>query len=473
MSETTFDVRIWKTETWKGKTTTTYTVRWFVAGKRFKEPFKTVALADSFRSKLVTAAKSGEAFVVSSGLPASMARADFDTVSWYDFACQYVDMKWDESAGNSRKGVAEMLANVTAVMVKETRSAPDDKTLRRALNGWAFNRSRRETEAPAAVRSALAWVETNTRPVSSLLDATVMRSVLSQISKKLDGTRAAPATIKRKRAVLFNAMEYAVERKLLSANPIPALKWKVPKPVKAIDKRIVVNPDQAERLLDAVRQQVPSGGRLVAFFATMYYSAARPGEAVNLRKADLLIPQSTWNEAERRWDLPEGDADDGGELLLSESAPETGAAWSETGTRRDRRQLKHREKGDTRTAPCPPQLAVLLRDHIRQFGTDPDGYLFRGHRNTGLMSESTYSRAWRNARKEALTDEEYVSPLARRAYQLRHAAVSTYLTAGVSPQQVAEWAGHSLDVLFKVYAKCLSGQEDVARKRLTEAFRSD
>ncbi|WP_228771285.1 site-specific integrase [Actinokineospora iranica] len=74
------------------------------------------------------------------------------------------------------------------------------------------------------------------------------------------------------------------------------------------------------------------------------------------------------------------------------------------------------------------------------------------------------------ARKGALTEEEYASPLARRACQLRHAAVSTWLNAGVSPQQVAEWAGHSLDVLFKIYAKRLSGQEEIARKRLREAY---
>jgi hypothetical protein len=57
-----------------------------------------------------------------------------------------------------------------------------------------------------------------------------------------------------------------------------------------------------------------------------------------------------------------------GELLLWESAPETGASWSETGKRRDRRQLKHRAKGDTRPVPCPPPLTTLLHDHLRNFG---------------------------------------------------------------------------------------------------------
>jgi integrase len=469
---TTFDVRIWKTDVREGTRVNTYTVRWLVAGQRFKEPHRLAGQAESFRSRLLAAAKGGEAFVIETGLPVSMQRAEND-MSWYDFACEYVDMKWAELAGNSRKGVAEMLTNVMPVMVHSRKGRPDDKVIRRALNGWAFNKKRRDTiNPPEEVRTALKWLAANSKAVSTLEDAANMRAVLGQISSKLDGTRAASSTIKRKRAVLFNAVEYAVERKLLTRNPIPALKVKVPKPPKAIDKRVVVNPTQAERLLSAVGQQKPSGSRLKAFFAMMYYSAARPGEAVNLRKQDILIPPGTWNESAQCWELPDG-VEDVGELLLSESAPETGAAWSETGKRRDKRQLKHREKGDTRSVPCPPQLALLLREHLRLFGTDAHGYLFRGVRGTGLFSESTYSRAWRKARQAALNEEEHASPLARRAYQLRHAAVSTWLNAGVPPQQVAEWAGHSLDVLFKIYAKCLAGQEEAARKRLRDAYLSD
>jgi len=59
--------------------------------------------------------------------------------------------------------------------------------------------------------------------------------------------------------------------------------------------------------------------------------------------------------------------------------------------------------------------------------------------------------------------------LARRPYDLRHAAVSTWLNAGVPAPQVAEWAGHSVDVLLRVYAKCISGQQHDAMRRIEEA----
>ena len=52
----------------------------------------------------------------------------------------------------------------------------------------------------------------------------------------------------------------------------------------------------------------------------------------------------------------------------------------------------------------------------------------------------------------AFSKAQEASPLARVPYHLRHAAVSLWLNAGVPAPQVAEWAGHSVHVLMKVYA---------------------
>ncbi|GAA4180781.1 hypothetical protein GCM10022252_04160 [Streptosporangium oxazolinicum] len=62
------------------------------------------------------------------------------------------------------------------------------------------------------------------------------------------------------------------------------------------------------------------------------------------------------------------------------------------------------------------------------------------------------------------------SPLARRPYDLRHAAVSLWLDAGVSAPDVAERAGRSVDVLLRVYAKCLDGHKDLANQRIGDAL---
>lgn len=43
------------------------------------------------------------------------------------------------------------------------------------------------------------------------------------------------------------------------------------------------------------------------------------------------------------------------------------------------------------------------------------------------------------------------------------------LGVGVPAPQVAEWAGHSVDVLLRVCAKCISGQQYEAKRRIEEA----
>ena len=65
-----------------------------------------------------------------------------------------------------------------------------------------------------------------------------------------------------------------------------------------------------------------------------------------------------------------------------------------------------------------------------------------------------------------MTPAQAASPLAARPYDLRQAAVSLWLNAGVAPQQVADWAGRSVHVLLKVYAKCLDGAQEAARARV-------
>jgi integrase len=112
----------------------------------------------------------------------------------------------------------------------------------------------------------------------------------------------------------------------------------------------------------------------------------------------------------------------------------------------------------------------VLRLHLDQFGTGPDGRVFSGVHG-GELASITYRRAWGKARRTALIPAEYASPLARRVYDLRHACVSTWLNGGVPPSQVAEWAGHSVAVLLRVYAKCIDGQDQIAKRRIEDALR--
>jgi integrase len=450
---TTYDVRVWGVTKRAWRSGTTYRVRWMVDRKEWHDSFTTRALADSFRADLLSLARQGEPFDVTTGRPVSWARPGQVAVSWYDHACAYVDMKWPHAAGKSRQGIADSLATVTPALLGAAKSRPNPTALRAALYGWSFNARRRAAgPPPPELLRAERWVSANTRPVIDLAEPAVLRPALDVLALRMDGKPAAASTVSRKRAIFYNAVEYAVELGHLPGNPIASIKWRAPKVTEAVNPRVVVNHKQARALLAAVRQ-LPSGPRLVAFFAVMYYAALRPAEAVDLHKEALSIPVKGW-----------------GELYLTTSAPAAGRSWSESGTRREPRQLKHRGAEEVRVVPCPPDLTVLLRQHLDENGTTPDGRLFRGVRG-GQLSESLYGRLWATARLEALSTEEAASPLARRPYDLRHAAVSTWLNGGVPAPQVAAWAGHSVDVLLRVYAKCIAGQDDAVRRRVEQALR--
>lgn len=119
--------------------------------------------------------------------------------------------------------------------------------------------------------------------------------------------------------------------------------------------------------------------------------------------------------------------------------------------------------------PVCPELVAQLREHIKTFGTGPDGRIFQSL-NGSVVSQGTYDRIWQKARVKALSLGQVESPLAKRPYDLRHACLSTWLNAGVHAPLVAEWAGHTVEVLLSTYAKCIHGQEAAARQRIAEAL---
>lgn len=159
-----------------------------------------------------------------------------------------------------------------------------------------------------------------------------------------------------------------------------------------------------------------------------------------------------------------------GELHLERAKPHAGREWTDSGRNRDDRHLKQRARGESRTVPCPPELTTLLHAHIDRFGAALDGRLFRGERNNMELPKLTIVRAWQRARLAVFTPEVAATSLAKTPYDLRHAAVSTWLNGGVPPTTVAEWAGHSVEVLLKIYAKCLDGTDAAIRRRVEAAL---
>jgi integrase len=430
-----------------------YRLRWTVARSRFEKNFATKGLADSFRADLMRAARAGLPFDTDRGVPVPWLRAQNET-TWYLHARAYAEMKWPHLAAKSRRSMAEALATVTPELVTGMRGAPGERSLRRALYGWAFNPSTRIEDAPDDVVRSLAWTADHSVPVSRLGDADLVRAALDALARRLDGKPAAATVVRRKRAVFYNALGYAVERGQLDFNPIDRVQWKAPAVGDAVDRRVVANTAQVEAILRAVPDVHDYGGHLVAFFGCMYYAGMRPSEVASLKRGHLTLPATGW-----------------GRVDLVETAPHAGGSWTDDGEARDVRGLKHRAAAAVRPIPIPPELVDLLRRHLDTFGAAADGRLFYGARG-GYLPDGLYARIWRDARANALTAEQAASPLARRPYDLRHAAVSLWLNGGVPAPEVAQRAGHGVAVLLKVYAGCIDGEEESVNTRIETALTS-
>lgn len=290
------DVRFWDVRRNKSSKATSYEVRWVVVGRQRSRTRRTKALAENLLSDLRQAARNGEVFDTRTGLPESMLQAK-QSVTWYDFALAYVSMKWPHAAPKTRDSMTDALATVIPALVTDASGMPEPRVARAALRQYALPPPARELERPPEIAAALRWLSKTSIDLRAMQEARWVRAGLNALALTLDETPAAGTTVRRKRAVFNNVLEYAVELEELPANPLGKVSWKPPKVAEEVDRRVVVNPRQASELLTAVTYVGHRGrGRhLMAMFACMYYAGLRPGEALAGMAIGRGLP-SEWRE---------------------------------------------------------------------------------------------------------------------------------------------------------------------------------
>ncbi|MFE3455158.1 tyrosine-type recombinase/integrase [Nonomuraea sp. NPDC059194] len=450
---TTYDVKVGEIQHRSDRPTAAFIVRWTVARKPKSKSFRTKGLANAFLTDLRQAARNGEAFDLATGLPVSMLAPEPTGPSFLEFAQVYVMRRWRTSAARTRETDAYAMLTLLPALVADVPGRPDAEELRAALRTHALLPKERRGKLTDEQTAALHWLEKASLPLTALGEPPTLRLALHAISETFAGKTAGANTVRRKRAILHHLLEQAVEQKVFESNPLDGLKWTPPKAVTAVDPRTVVNPAQARQLLDAApKVGRKRGARLKALFACLYYAALRPEEAADLRERNCTLPESGW-----------------GLIVLERARPQSTKRWTDSGQTHESRRLKHRADKETREIPIPPALVVILREHIEAYGLAKDGRLF--HTETGgSYSSSAYSYVWQKTRKLVLTPAQIASSLAARPYDLRHAAVSLWLNAGVPAPEVAKRAGHSVDVLLRVYAKCMDGQQDHINGKINNAL---
>lgn len=97
----------------------------------------------------------------------------------------------------------------------------------------------------------------------------------------------------------------------------------------------------------------------------------RPSEAVALTQDACQLSDEGW-----------------GVLEIDQARSDGGREWTDDGEVHEKRGLKGRPRNTIRRIPIPPELVELLRFHLKEFGTNDEGQLFRTRRG-GVYQRST------------------------------------------------------------------------------------
>jgi integrase len=399
-------------------------VRWMVDGRPHDKVFATSNEANRYRSLLVAAHHRGERFDRDIGDPVSW-QPRTDPMQLHAWARQWVGEQWPEWQPRTRASAVEAMARFVPMVVSPSAPAPPEGLRRHLLE--TFPPDSEAPEEDPCERWLARW--------SFRLDD-LDRQILADVDRRLglgkDGQALSGWTASRFRKLARACIRRAVELDLLAADPWPPApkgrsRRKAVRPKSVVDVRALPDPATMARALAAMPSHQPSSRMYQVMIAVMYYGGLRPSETIMLRSRALQLPDEGWG----RIDVIEADIafDQSGE-------PKTGR----------------------RTVPIPPVLVTILRQWVDEHGFAPDELLFRT-RTGNRPTASNWSRTWQRALRQ-------IGHPPLRVYDCRHAAATTWLAAGVPLGEVARRMGHSVDTLVSTYVGALTGDEDLANRRI-------
>ncbi|WP_143034633.1 hypothetical protein [Glycomyces sambucus] len=272
---------------------------------------------------------------------------------------------------------------------------------------------------------------------------------------------------RRARSILNGFLTFAAERHYVPTNQVGSRTKSRETTTAQIDERRLPSLDQRIDFIRNVARLV-NGWRYVPYFALMAFGALRPEESIDFRKYDLELPKEIRHIPMHQ--LTDEQKETWATLYIHETAPVVGSAWTDSREIRDDRGLKQREEGEVRTAPSEPMLTRILIDHMLhpEFQEGPGGQI-NTRPNGELLADSTIRRKFHEARALTFTKVQLASKLLARPYDFRPACITEWLADVGDPTPVAAWAGHTVAVLLRIYAKWIDGREQTARERVKRA----
>jgi integrase len=397
-------------------------VKWRIDGRDRTRAFKTKVEADRFRTALLVAVKAGDRFDDATGEPISWTS---QVPTWFEWSRQWLELKWPQWAGTSRRSAVETLISVAPLMVRTGAPNPPDD-----LVPWL-----RADGYPASSPEVHPWLHRWSTPLDAITPAD-LEQVLVTITTRLDGKPTAASVSRRRRNVVGAVLRAAVRRDFIERNPIDRVEWRTPARDMTVDVATVPSTADVLRLVDHVASLRPDTARYAALFACIGLAGMRPSEAISLRRRDLDLPEAGWGHAR-----------------VGSATTDVGARYTDDGQRTERKGLKHRASGAVRDVPLPPPLVERLRHHCDRWQLETADALFTTKEGSP-MTPSGYWAIWQRARSVVWGDDPALATAT--AYDLRHSAATMMLRAGAPPAEVALRLGHSIDVLLRVYAGVLS-----------------
>ncbi len=275
--------------------------------------------------------------------------------------------------------------------------------------------------------------------------------LLEELTADMRERGVGPAAQRKALVVLSAVLTAAVQWKKIPTNPV----WRMPKPSATRQRHPHPFPPLlVERIrLRVSRRQTKSGPYRAlgdaCLVSLLSYAGLRPGEALAL----------TWGDIGRR-------------TLAIDKAVADGVIGST-------------KTGAARSVPLVEPLRQDL-DLWKAFTprTSDDRLVLPGHDDrpwSRTQANNWRGRVWRPT-LEGLAAETKIERLATAIpYDCRGSFVSLHLRAGASPLEVAAWAGHSPQVMFRHYANVieelvgeppLPAEEQITRARVAVQERS-
>jgi integrase len=409
-----------------------YRVKWRVDGRDKTRSLGTKAQAERLKARLHMAVADGEEFDAGTGLPVSWIKQD---KTWWEWSQVWLDLKWPQWSGHSRRSAVESLVAITPLMARE--GAPP---VPEAVAMWLREHGYR----PGAVdrERAPGWLPRWSVPLVEIETAQLER-VLAAVTTKRDGVRVARDVARRRRTTLNAVLSAATRRELVDHNPLDKSEWKLPTRSIAVDISTVPSYGDVIEIVDHVAGLKTDGARYAALFASVGIAGMRPSEAIGLQLADLELPSDGWGLA-----------------VLRGASTSPGTRFTSDGTVVEDKELKQRPPDATRDVPLAPDLVERLRWHIERWSPVNGRVLTNAAGRT--QTSTNYGPVWGRARIKLWPEEHRLGKTT--VYDLRHSAATMMLRASVPPAEVARRLGHSVDILMRVYA----GVFDDERQRSNE-----